>query len=147
MDCIPVERFSAVRRSARFQPSSRARSSGSDEKETFVHGTQSISPADGRKHALCGPGGTAAFIRWQIIVCRFKTTSWTWEITKKQIKTEAAMPLYEYFCKKCKKKFGEILTVKEHDTRKMRCPKCKSEDMEKVIEPFTAVTSKKSGSW
>ena len=57
------------------------------------------------------------------------------------------MPLYEYVCKKCEKKFSEVLTIKEHDTKKIVCPKCKSDEVEKVIEPFVAVTAKKSGGW
>jgi putative FmdB family regulatory protein len=54
------------------------------------------------------------------------------------------MPLYEYVCRKCHTKFGEVLTVKEHDSRKLHCPKCKSGDLEKVIEPFFAKTSSKT---
>ena len=27
------------------------------------------------------------------------------------------MPLYEYVCRKCHKKFGEVLTIKEHETK------------------------------
>ena len=57
------------------------------------------------------------------------------------------MPLYEYVCRKCHKKFGEVLTIKEHDAKKLRCPKCHSADLEKVIESFAAITSKKSGTW
>ena len=56
------------------------------------------------------------------------------------------MPFYEYICRKCHKKFSATLTIKEHDTKRIRCPKCKAQDVAKVIEPFTAVTSKKSGS-
>jgi putative FmdB family regulatory protein len=54
------------------------------------------------------------------------------------------MPLYEYICKKCQKKFSEVLTIKERDTKKVRCPKCQSAELDKVIEPFFAQTSKKS---
>ena len=57
------------------------------------------------------------------------------------------MPVYEYICKECEKEFSEVLTVKEHDTKKIRCPKCRSERVEKVIEPVTVLTSKKSDSW
>ena len=57
------------------------------------------------------------------------------------------MPLYEFLCKKCHKKFSEVLTVKEHETKKVPCPKCKSYDLEHVIEPFFAKTSSKTGSW
>lgn len=54
------------------------------------------------------------------------------------------MPFYEYICGKCGKKFGETLTFKERETRKMRCPKCRSGVLQRVIEPFFAATSKKS---
>ena len=57
------------------------------------------------------------------------------------------MPLYEYVCRKCKRKFSEVLTVKEHDARKIHCPQCKSRDVESVIEPFFAKTSRKSSGW
>ena len=55
------------------------------------------------------------------------------------------MPYYEYICKKCQKHFAEVLTVKEHDTKKLHCPKCKSNQLQKVIEPFFARTSSKTG--
>lgn len=57
------------------------------------------------------------------------------------------MPLYEYVCKKCHKKFGEVLTLNEHESKKVRCPKCKSQDLEHVLEPFFAKTASKTGSW
>ena len=54
------------------------------------------------------------------------------------------MPLYEYLGRKCHKKFGEVLTLKEHETKKLHCPKCQSTDLEKVIEPFFARTASKT---
>ena len=54
------------------------------------------------------------------------------------------MPLYEYVCRKCQEKFSAVLTVKEHDTKKVHCPKCKSEEVDHVIEPFFAKTSSKT---
>ena len=57
------------------------------------------------------------------------------------------MPEYEYICKECHREFSEVLTFKEHDKKKIRCPKCQSENVEKVIEPVTVLTSKKSRSW
>jgi putative FmdB family regulatory protein len=54
------------------------------------------------------------------------------------------MPLYEYVCRKCHKKFAEVLTIKEHDTKKVHCPKCGCKDLEKVIEPFFAKTESKT---
>ena len=29
------------------------------------------------------------------------------------------MPLYECICKTCHRKFGEVLTIKEHETKKV----------------------------
>lgn len=55
------------------------------------------------------------------------------------------MPLYEYICKNCHIKFSEVLTIKEHETKLLKCPNCKSEDLEKVIEPFFAKTASKTG--
>lgn len=57
------------------------------------------------------------------------------------------MPLYEYICNKCHRKFAEVLSIKEHDTRKIQCPKCHSIDLQKVIEPFFARTASKTGSF
>lgn len=57
------------------------------------------------------------------------------------------MPLYEYICSNCQKLFSEVLTIREHETKKIRCPKCQSDRVQKVIEPITVVTSKKSRSW
>lgn len=57
------------------------------------------------------------------------------------------MPLYEYICKKCHKKFAEVLTIHEHETKKLHCPKCQSDDLEKVIEPFFAKTASKTGNF
>jgi putative FmdB family regulatory protein len=56
-----------------------------------------------------------------------------------------AMPLYEYVCKKCGKKFAEILRIKEHDTKQIACPQCKSHAVDHVIEPFFAKTASKTG--
>jgi len=54
------------------------------------------------------------------------------------------MPLYEYICRDCHEKFSEVWTVKEHETKKPQCPKCKSTDIEKIIEPFFAKTTSKT---
>lgn len=57
------------------------------------------------------------------------------------------MPLYEYVCRKCHKKFSDVMTIKEHETKKVQCPKCKSQEVDHVIEPFFAKTSSKTGGW
>lgn len=57
------------------------------------------------------------------------------------------MPLYEYVCKDCHRKFDKILTVHEHDIAKIQCPKCASARVEKVIEPVVVITSSKTRNW
>ncbi len=40
---------------------------------------------------------------------------------------------------------GLPATGQQHDAKKVQCPKCKSKDLEKVIEPFFAKTPSKTG--
>jgi putative FmdB family regulatory protein len=54
------------------------------------------------------------------------------------------MPLYEYVCRKCHNKFDEVLTIKDHETKKVHCPKCQGTDLGKVIESFFAKTVSKT---
>ncbi len=55
------------------------------------------------------------------------------------------MPLYEYDCRKCKKKFTLIVRLGElGKAKQLHCPRCHSTDVRKCIEPFFAVTAKKS---
>jgi putative FmdB family regulatory protein len=54
------------------------------------------------------------------------------------------MPSYDYACNKCRKKFTLVMTVSEHDKKKVRCPKCSSVRVEQQYRSFVAVTSKKS---
>jgi len=54
------------------------------------------------------------------------------------------MPIYDYFCNDCHKSFELVLTLKEHDAEKIKCPKCGSKDVEQAAASFYAVTSKKS---
>lgn len=57
------------------------------------------------------------------------------------------MPLYEYVCRKCQHRFGEVLTVKEHETRKVQCPKCRNKNLQHVLLPFFTKTSSKTRTW
>jgi putative FmdB family regulatory protein len=54
------------------------------------------------------------------------------------------MPVYEYVCLKCGEKTSAVLTIKEHDEKKVKCPKCQGTEMQRVIGPFFAKTSRKS---
>jgi putative FmdB family regulatory protein len=55
-----------------------------------------------------------------------------------------AMPVYEFVCRKCRKKFEVVGTVAEYDPKKVKCPKCKSRSVERRWSRVFAVTSKKS---
>ena len=54
------------------------------------------------------------------------------------------MPSYEFQCQKCGKKFSLMLTVKEREEGKYKCPKCKSRKNKPVFGNFYPKTSKKS---
>ena len=53
------------------------------------------------------------------------------------------MPVYEYVCLDCKKKFSEIKPVSAYE-RAVRCPKCNSKKVERRWSSVFVETSKKS---
>jgi putative FmdB family regulatory protein len=71
-----------------------------------------------------------------LIRTRFEDLSWR--------KEGDEMPSYEYRCPSCKKKFTVILSMKEHEARKAKCPKCGGKKLEQLISQFMARTSRKS---
>lgn len=54
------------------------------------------------------------------------------------------MPVYEYVCRKCGKKFSVTMLISEHGKKTVRCPKCDSGDVAQQITSFFAQTAKKS---
>ncbi len=55
------------------------------------------------------------------------------------------MPVYEFFCRRCKKEFAAAMHVPEHDRDVVECPDCHRKDrVEKRLSTFTPVTSHKS---
>jgi putative FmdB family regulatory protein len=50
------------------------------------------------------------------------------------------MPLYEYSCRRCSKRFERLVFGKEKPT----CPKCDSGDLEKLVSRFAAHGGDKS---
>ena len=54
------------------------------------------------------------------------------------------MPVYDYRCAKCKKKFSVTMSISDHDKKTVKCPKCGSGKVERQLAAFYAVTSKKS---
>jgi len=54
------------------------------------------------------------------------------------------MPIYEYQCQDCHKKFSKTLTLAEAGSQKIICPHCHSQKVEQQPTTFYAVTSRKS---
>lgn len=54
------------------------------------------------------------------------------------------MPIYDFVCNKCKKKFSLTMSVSEYEKKKFQCPKCQSKDVQQKISSFQTITSKKS---
>ena len=54
------------------------------------------------------------------------------------------MPIYEYRCTKCRKRFSVEQSISEHGKRRPACPKCKSRTVEPMFSTFFANTGRKS---
>ncbi|MCS6816978.1 MAG: zinc ribbon domain-containing protein [Blastocatellia bacterium] len=54
------------------------------------------------------------------------------------------MPVYEYRCTQCNRKFTVTMSIAEYEKKKVKCPKCGSRKVEQQPVAFYAVTSKKS---
>ncbi len=58
------------------------------------------------------------------------------------------MPVYDFFCRRCRRPFVETMRVAQHDRTVPRCPTCEKKDkVEKRMSAFTAVTSRKSAAY
>jgi putative FmdB family regulatory protein len=57
---------------------------------------------------------------------------------------EVAMPVYEYVCLDCKRKFSEVKPITEYDPKAVNCPKCDSKKVERRLSNIYVDTSKKS---
>ncbi len=54
------------------------------------------------------------------------------------------MPAYEYHCDKCDREVTLTLTIREHEKRQVKCPKCGSKALRPLLSAFMSQTSKKS---
>ncbi len=54
------------------------------------------------------------------------------------------MPTYDFKCEDCKHAFTVVLTIKQHETKRVRCPKCESHRVRQLVSNFFAVTRRKS---
>jgi putative FmdB family regulatory protein len=57
---------------------------------------------------------------------------------------EDEMAVYDYRCGKCGKKFSVTMSISEHGSKRLRCPKCNSLRVAQQVSAFYAQTSKKS---
>jgi len=54
------------------------------------------------------------------------------------------MPVYDFKCEECNKRFTLTLSVTERSRNKVKCPKCSSKKVEQQYSAVYAVTSRKS---
>jgi putative FmdB family regulatory protein len=54
------------------------------------------------------------------------------------------MPIYSYRCRDCDETFEQHSTMQEHERALPSCPQCNSGNVEQVLAPFFAQTSRKS---
>lgn len=54
------------------------------------------------------------------------------------------MPVYEFRCLECRKKFPLTLSVTQLTGKRYKCPRCGSRKLEKQISMISVVTSRKS---
>ena len=54
------------------------------------------------------------------------------------------MPLYEYFCEKCKKEVTIPMTISQHEKATAACPECGGRNLRSLVGAFFAKTSRKS---
>jgi putative FmdB family regulatory protein len=54
------------------------------------------------------------------------------------------MPVYEFLCRKCDKEFTLVLTIDEHERHDVKCPRCRSKQVEQAVSSVSVVTSRKS---
>jgi len=54
------------------------------------------------------------------------------------------MPIYEYVCQKCKKRFELVRRIKENGRKAASCPKCASKKVERRWSRVSVATSRKS---
>ncbi len=57
------------------------------------------------------------------------------------------MPVYDFYCRDCKKHFTAIMSVGEHDKQPAPCPTCgKTKAVSKELSSVTVHTTRKSAS-
>ena len=62
----------------------------------------------------------------------------------KNFTEEDTMPTYDYKCLKCEGTFSKVMSITERESKKIKCPECKSSKVKPVYSGFVAKTSRKS---
>jgi putative FmdB family regulatory protein len=57
---------------------------------------------------------------------------------------EGAVPNYEYICQQCRKRFSIFISYKEYDSKKIHCPHCSSENVQRRINRIRVLRSNES---
>jgi len=57
---------------------------------------------------------------------------------------EGAMPLYEYYCEKCKREVTVRMSLSEREKSGVACPKCGNRSMRPLLGTVFTQTSRKS---
>ena len=52
------------------------------------------------------------------------------------------MPVYQFRCEKCNKKFDVKATIAEYEEKNFKCPKCNSKKVKQELTVFNPSTSK-----
>ena len=54
------------------------------------------------------------------------------------------MPVYEYYCDKCRREITVTLSIGEHSKGVPACPHCNGKDLHPLVSTFFSQTSRKS---
>jgi putative FmdB family regulatory protein len=54
------------------------------------------------------------------------------------------MPVYEYYCDKCRRDVSITLSISAHDQAKVACPQCGNTALRPLVSTFFSQTSRKS---
>jgi putative FmdB family regulatory protein len=60
------------------------------------------------------------------------------------VERRRSMPLYEFYCERCKKEVSLTLPLSEREKGDAQCPQCGSREMRPLVGPFFSKTSRKS---
>src|SRR5690606_11454483 len=72
------------------------------------------------------------------------TSPYSVAAARTQLAPTSRMPLYTYECHSCGNRFVEVMSIDDHEKRKLQCPRCRSQDTEPMIEAAHVVTARKS---